>query len=287
MFTDNYLMIDELAMIGINQRMECIKAIDIKLDKALISSMAEDKEVPLLAAPVLQKEGKRAMISINGPMMFNPGLFEQVVFGAASTQEIMAAVQDVSQDSNIESVLFQINSPGGEARQMHVLADQVKNLSSIKQTASLNTGMMASAAYYVGSQAGKVFSSDKFNETGSIGTVTVMADQSEAAKMAGIKVIKIATGPLKGAGMTGTAITADMVASVQAKVDQLQEGFSNAVERGRPNADMQDGSEARSGQSFFQADAERLGLSDGIKSMEEVFSFLDQGSQAARLRRTI
>lgn len=287
MFTDNYLMIDELAMIGINQRMECIKAIDIKLDKALISSMAEDKEVPLLAAPVLQKEGKRAMISINGPMMFNPGLFEQVVFGAASTQEIMAAVQDVSQDSNIESVLFQINSPGGEARQMHVLADQVKNLSSIKQTASLNTGMMASAAYYVGSQAGKVFSSDKFNETGSIGTVTVMADQSEAAKMAGIKVIKIATGPLKGAGMTGTAITADMVASVQAKVDQLQEGFSNAVERSRPNADMQDGSEARSGQSFFQADAERLGLSDGIKSMEEVFSFLDQGSQAARLRRTI
>jgi ClpP class serine protease len=287
MFTDNYLMIDELAMIGINQRMECIKAIDIKLDKALISSMAEDKEVPLLSAPVLQKEGKRAMISINGPMMFNPGLFEQVVFGAASTQEIMAAVQDVSQDSNIESVLFQINSPGGEARQMHVLADQVKNLSSIKQTASLNTGMMASAAYYVGSQAGKVFSSDKFNETGSIGTVTVMADQSEAAKMAGIKVIKIATGPLKGAGMTGTAITADMVASVQAKVDQLQEGFSNAVERSRPNADMQDGSEARSGQSFFQADAERLGLSDGIKSMEEVFSFLDQGSQAARLRRTI
>jgi ClpP class serine protease len=287
MFTDNYLMIDELAMIGINQRMECIKAIDIKLDKALISSMAEDNEVPLLSAPVLQKEGKRAMISINGPMMFNPGLFEQVVFGAASTQEIMAAVQDVSQDSNIESVLFQINSPGGEARQMHVLADQVKNLSSIKQTASLNTGMMASAAYYVGSQAGKVFSADKFNETGSIGTVTVMADQSEAAKMAGIKVIKIATGPLKGAGMTGTAITADMVASVQAKVDQLQEGFSNAVERGRPNADMQDGSEARSGQSFFQADAERLGLSDGIKSMEEVFSFLDQGSQAARLRRTI
>jgi ClpP class serine protease len=274
-------------MYGINQRMECIKAIDIKLDKALISSMAEDKEVSILSAPILQKEGNRAMISINGPMMFNPGLFEQVVFGAASTQEIMAAVQDVSQDSKIDSVLFKINSPGGEARQMHILADQVKSLSSVKQTAALNTGMMASAAYYVGSQAGKVFSSDKFNETGSIGTVTVMADQSEAAKMAGIKVIKIATGPLKGAGMTGTAITADMVESVQAKVNQLQEGFSNAVERARPNADMQDGSEARSGQSFFQADAERLGLIDGIKSMEEVFTYLSQGSQAAKLRRSI
>ena len=191
------------------------------------------------------------------------------------------------QDKKIDQVLFDINSPGGEASQIHILADKVKSLSGVKQTAALNTGMMASASYYVGSQAGKVFSTDKFNETGSIGTVTVMADQSEAAKMAGIKVIKIATGPLKGAGMTGTEITADMVDAVQSKVNQLQEGFSNAVERSRPDADMADGSEARSGQSFFQADAERLGLSDGIKTVQEVFDYLNQGSRAARLRKTI
>jgi ClpP class serine protease len=287
MFKDSYLMIDELAMIGINQRMECIKKIDIKLDKALIESMVEESEVSLLGKPVLQKEGNRAMISISGPMMFEPGLFEQVIFGASSTQKLMAAVADVAQDSSIDKVLFNINSPGGEAKQMHILAAQVKTLSAMKQTASLNTGMMASAAYYIGSQASKVFSTDKFNETGSIGTVTVMADQSEAAKMAGIKVIKIATGPLKGAGMTGTAITADMVDAVQKKVNQLQEGFSSAVERGRPNADMADGSEARSGQSFFQEDAERLGLSDGIKSLDEAFEFLDQGSRANNLRRSI
>ncbi len=287
MFKDNYLMIDELAMIGINQRIECIKSIDIKLDKAFIQTMADDETVSIMGTPVLQKTENRAMISINGPMMFNPGMFERIVFSAVSTQEVMAAVQDVSQDSAIDQVLFDINSPGGEATQMHILAGQVKALSGMKQTAALNTGMMASAAYYVGSQAGKVFSTDKFNETGSIGTVTVMADQSEAAKMAGIKVIKIATGPLKGAGMAGTVITADMVEAVQNKVNQIQEGFSAAVERGRPNADMADGSEARSGQSFFQADAERLGLSDGIKSLQQAFDFLDQGARANNLRRSI
>ena len=178
MFKDNYLMIDELAMIGINQRMECIKSIDIKLDKAFIQSMAEDKEVSLMGTPVLQKEGNRAMISINGPMMFNPGMFEKLIFGATSTQELMAAVQDVSQDSAIDQVLFDINSPGGEAHQMHVLAEQVKSLSGMKQTVALNTGMMASAAFFVGSQANKVFSTDKFNETGSIGTVTVLGSSS-------------------------------------------------------------------------------------------------------------
>ena len=276
-------MVDSLAMAGINQQVECIEPFKQELTKF----MADDKEAMIMNKPVLQKDGNRAMISINGPMMLNPGLFERVMFDAVSTQDLMAAVDDVAQDNKIDQVLFDINSPGGEASQIHILADKVKSLSGVKQTAALNTGMMASASYYVGSQAGKVFSTDKFNETGSIGTVTVMADQSEAAKMAGIKVIKIATGPLKGAGMTGTEITADMVDSVQSKVNQLQEGFSNAVERSRPYADMADGSEARSGQSFFQADAERLGLSDGIKTVQEVFNYLDQGSRANRLRKTI
>ena len=276
-------MVDSLAMAGINQQVECIEPFKQELTKF----MADDKESMIMNKPVLQKDGNRAMISINGPMMLNPGLFERVMFDAVSTQDLMAAVDDVAQDNKIDQVLFDINSPGGEASQIHILADKVKSLSGVKQTAALNTGMMASASYYVGSQAGKVFSTDKFNETGSIGTVTVMADQSEAAKMAGIKVIKIATGPLKGAGMTGTEITADMVDAVQSKVNQLQEGFSNAVERSRPDADMADGSEARSGQSFFQADAERLGLSDGIKTVQEVFDYLNQGSRAARLRKTI
>jgi ClpP class serine protease len=283
MFKNNYLMVDSLAMAGINQQIECIEPFKQELTKF----MADDKEAMIMNKPVLQKDGNRAMISINGPMMLNPGLFERVMFDAVSTQDLMAAVDDVAQDNKIDQVLFDINSPGGEASQIHILADKVKSLSGVKQTAALNTGMMASASYYVGSQAGKVFSTDKFNETGSIGTVTVMADQSEAAKMAGIKVIKIATGPLKGAGMTGTEITADMVDAVQSKVNQLQEGFSNAVERSRPDADMADGSEARSGQSFFQADAERLGLSDGIKTVQEVFNYLDQGSRANRLRKTI
>jgi len=283
MFKNNYLMVDSLAMVGINQQVECIEPFRKELTKLMI----DDNEAKILNKPVLQKSDNRAMISINGPMMFNPGLFERVMFDAVSTQDLMKAVEDVKQDDKINQVLFDINSPGGEANQMHILAQQVKELSGLKQTAALNTGMMASAAYYGGSQAGKVFSTDKFNETGSIGTVTVMADQSEAAKMAGIKVIKIATGPLKGSGITGTEITADMVESVQKKVNQLQEGFSSAVTSGRPNADMSDGSEARSGQSFFQADAERLGLSDGIKSVQQAFDFLDQGARAQNLRRSI
>jgi len=274
---------DELSMQNIRQRIDNIDP----FKKELKELMQDGEGKPFIQKPVLQKEGNRAMISINGPMMLNPGLFERVMFDAVSTQDLMAAVQDVAQDSKIDQVLFDINSPGGEASKIDVLADQVNALSKVKQTAALNNGMMASAAYYVGSQAGKVFSTHKFNETGSIGTVTALVDSSKAFENEGHKVYKIATGELKGAGMYGTEISQSFINSVQSKVDALQADFSIAVERSRPDADMADGSEARSGQSFFQADAERLGLSDGIKTIQEAFDYLNQGSRAARLRKTI
>ena len=147
--------------------------------------------------------------------------------------------------------------------------------------------MMCSSAYFIGSQAGYVFSPDGLTVTGSIGTVTLIADHSKAAEMAGIKIHKIATGELKAAGAMGTELTTGMIEHIQKKINKMQENFSNAVSSKRPNADMSDGSEARSGASFFQADAERLGLSDGIKSIEEAFQFLEQGNRASKIRQSI
>jgi signal peptide peptidase SppA len=279
MFNDPYLMIDEIHLNNLVQKSGIIENINIKsVDMADV-----DGEELMIGTPVLQKAGSRAMISIDGPIAFNPSLIDRLIFNAVSTQDIMKAVADVSQDDQIESVVFNINSPGGEATKIHQVADMVDSLSKQKATASVNTGIMASAAYFIGSQVGKIFAEDKLNETGSIGTVTVINDYSEAAKQAGIKVTKIATGPLKGAGMMGTPITADIINMVQKKVNRIQENFSQAVER-RRDADMSDGSEARSGQSFFFEEAQQLGLIDGIKTIDQAFEYLEQGNSFKRLK---
>jgi len=283
MFTKPYLMMDLFSSHKINQRIANIEPFKQELIKLLEDGESDHK----MGKPVLQKDGSRALVTIHGLMMLNPDLFDRVIFGATSTSDLIAAMDDLAQDGSIDQVLFDINSPGGEASQIDTLAGRIKNLSSLKQTASLNTGMMASAAYYAGSQANKVFSTHKFNETGSIGTVTALIDDSQVFKNEGYIVHNIATGELKGQGMSGVEISQGFIDSVQKKVDALQDDFSSAVESSRPDADMSDGSEARSGQSFFQADAERLGLSDGIKTVQQVFDFLDQGSRANRLRKTI
>lgn len=287
MFNSPYLMIDEISLITLMKKSENIQSINIEIDKTIIKQDSIEIEKAFNLKPVLQKEGNKAIIQIDGPIVFNPLLIERIIFSAVSTQEIMKAVADVSQDDDIELIVFAINSPGGEAFKMHVLSDMIHALSMQKATAAVNTGLMASAAFFIGSQTNKIFVEDHLNETGSIGTVTVLRDFTEAAKMAGIKVTKIATGPLKGAGITGTPITSEMIQSVQEKVDKIQEGFSSAVERMRPTADMSDGSEARSGQSFFFEKAQELGLVDDIKNIDQAFEFLEHGISFSKLKQSI
>lgn len=284
MFNNQYLMIDELYLNGMNNQFT--PKMQEALDSA-VAKMSDHGEALVIGVPVLQKEGRRAMININGPMKLNPNILDKIIHSAVSTQEVNAAVLDVAQDTQIESVVFNINSPGGEANMINNVADRVAQLSSMKATAAVNTGMMCSASYFIGSQAGKVFSSDLLSETGSIGTVGFINDHTKQAEMSGIKVFKIATGVLKGAGHMGTEITPEILKHIQGKIDRRQEDFSNAVSSKRPDADMSDGSEARSGASFFHDDAMRLGLVDGIKTIEQAFEFLEQGNRASQLRQSI
>lgn len=277
MFNNPFLMIDSFSFHNLSQKIKMA-------DKIVIKAEELNNIDPM--SNVLQKAGARAMINIEGPIAFNPSMIERLFFGATSTQDIMQAVADVAKDSKIKSVVFKVNSGGGEAHKMHVLADMIHGLSQQKATATLNTGMMASAAYYAGSQTGKIFLDDKMNQTGSIGTAVMLHDTKGLAEKEGIKVIPVTTGPLKALPAQGVEISEDLIQYVQERVNDLQEGFNDAVMRVRPNADMSDGAEARTGKTFSFQKANDLGLVDGIKSLHEVFSMLEAGNKLAKMRRS-
>ena len=65
MFNSNYLMIDQLSLNSLMSRSELIKSVDFHIDKAVIKMADHELEEAFNFAPVLQKEGSRAMISIN------------------------------------------------------------------------------------------------------------------------------------------------------------------------------------------------------------------------------
>jgi len=277
MFNEPYLMIDTLGLSAIMQKAKALKTVQIS---------AEDIE-NLPGANMVQKSGDKALINIDGPIVYGASIIDKLIFGAVDTQEIMNAVAEVTADSKIKDVVMAWNSPGGSAHKMHVLSDMIHNMAQVKNTASVNTGLMASAAYFAGSQAGSVFTDDTMNRTGSIGTKVILHDTSGMFEKMGVEVIPIATGDFKAMLDDGVKITEEHIEAVTEIVNELQENFNNAVMRARPDSDMSDGSEARSGKTFSYQKANDLGLVDGVKSVEEAFKFLSLGRRASKLRQSI
>ena len=276
MFNEFIMQIDDLAFRAL-----------YKKSKLIQGSIDEEQLKDIQMGSMVQKDGKRALINVDGAIVYGASMLDKLFFGAVDTKDIMKAVADVANDSKITDIVFAINSPGGTAKKMNVVADMVYALSQKKNVASVNTGIMASAAYYFGSQAGAVFVDDEYNHTGSIGTKAILYDDSQMFENAGIKVIPVATGEFKAMLEQGVEITEDHIGIIQEMVNEMQEGFNMAVERTRTQSDMSDGSEARNGLSYSYNKAQELGLVDGVKSVEEAFNFLGQRSRLSKLRQSI
>ena len=277
MFNYQFLQISDFGYNEIMSQLEKIKHIEfLSMDKAIVTEQRDSRTVSDGGNELIQKLGSRAMITVNGPFMYNPGPFQRWFMGAVDTQEIMDAVEEAQNDDDIETVLFVWNSPGGSTQKLHVLSSMIFELSKLKTTASLNVGSMNSAAYHVGSQARKIFVDDKMNSTGSIGTKAIIKDSSEHFKQIGVEVIPITTGPLKEMFEPGVKVSEEVKTYVRDRVNEEQGLFNDSVQRARQHVDVSDGAEARSGADFTFSDAERLGLVDGLKSLGEAFTELEQ-----------
>jgi protease-4 len=283
-----YLQMETMSAIDLMRKIDAPLTVSAKQTiEAIITQGADIDLAALGVKPVLQKEKSRALITIDGPIAYNASIVDKVIFGAVDSKDILQACMDVMQDNSIKDVVLAVNSPGGNAYKLHQVADAVYQMSRVKNTASVNVGMMASAGYRIGSQANNVFVDDQYNMTGSIGTKTVLYDHSEQSKMMGIEVITVDTGPFKSFGQLGTKITEEHVEMVKDRINEMQSVFNMEVERTRVNADMSDGSEGRSGKVFSFQKAQELGLVDGLKSVNEAFDFLSMGRRVSKLKQSI
>lgn len=205
-----------------------------------------------------------AVIPIQGVITPQPDFFSAIFGGGNTSLDVLTAqIQEAMERSDVDSVLYNVNSGGGRASGVDEAASLLAKASTIKPSAAQITGSMGSAAYYLGSQAGKVFFSSRTDMAGSIGTRIILEDTSERYKEMGIRVIPIHTGSMKSVGIDGLPITEEQVAVMQNHVDQLQGFFEESVQSGRPGIDI---SKVNNGQMFLAEEAVQLGLADGIQS---------------------
>ena len=175
--------------------------------------------------PELMVESGIAVIQIDGMMMKG---FSK--FGGTSTVQVRQQLREAVANDEVSQILLVIDSPGGHVAGTKELADEVHLASQSKPVIAQIEDLGASAALWVASQASEVYA-NATAEIGSIGVVAVLHDTSEAFEREGVKVHVVSTGNMKGAMTDGTKITDEMIASVQDKVDALNEFFINAVDR--------------------------------------------------------
>lgn len=229
--------------------------------------------------PVI-REGNTAIVSLSGPMMKNAGWLK--FYGFADTREVRAAVRSAVADDEVDQIMLRIDSPGGEVDGTAELAEDVRKAGKIKRVIAQSDGMIASAAYWVASQASAIYAG-RMDWIGSIGVRTLIYDFSAMFEEAGIRAVPIDTGPFKSAGAMGTPLTADQEAYFQGLVDDNFTEFRKAVQSGRGLADAQFEA-VGDGRVFSTPDAVQLGLIDRIQTMDETIgNFRQQATRKARL----
>lgn len=207
--------------------------------------------------PLYEVENGVATIKLHGALMRNPPWWLR---SATDLNKAIEAAESVDDDSSVETVMFDVSSPGGSIVGTVELGDAIHAIK--KPTHTHTPDLMASAALWAGVQSDRVTASPSAM-VGSIGVYSARYDWSKAFKEMGIEAVVAKTSELKGAGIFGAPITKAQRDEAQRVVMEAGEMFIEAVARGRKmSADR--ARELATAQVWFAAEAASKGLIDGV-----------------------
>lgn len=183
-----------------------------------------------------------------------------------STLDVKNTIKKANNDPNVKSILLHIDSPGGTVSGVGDLADYIKN--NKKQINAYCEDLTASAAYWVASQCGTIYSSPH-TLIGSLGTYTVIYDMSEMYEKEGIKTIVIRSSALKAPGIPGEEVQDAQIASIQREVMAINDDFMQSIQSSRGQIIK---NEAYTGQVYLAPEALELGLVDKLLTFEDTIT---------------
>ncbi|HEV2970635.1 MAG TPA: S49 family peptidase [Pirellulales bacterium] len=243
-----------------------LKRIDIRAHVADSLASSTNRQPPRAARRTYSMAGSTAIVPLSGALM----KAESSLNLSTSTVFARRQVRQAAADEGVAGILLVIDSAGGTTAGTSDLAADVARAAKSKPVLAYCEDLCAAAAYWIASQATKVFA----NATaivGSIGSFMVIEDSSQRAENEGVKVHVIRAGKFKGAGCPGTPIDEEFLENWQSIIDNLNEHFLRAVAAGRglsPEAVR----ELADGRAHLAATAQAKRLIDGVKTIDEVLA---------------
>lgn len=226
----------------------------------------------------LSKLENVAIMQIGGPLFKSENLFTRIL-GFVHYEEIAGVLNDVLNDSSIDTLVLAMDTPGGQTAGLSELSEKLDAFASQKRLIVQVEGLLASAGYYIAAHAHKIYAK-RMDLVGSIGVRMMVYDFSEMFAKEGIRAIPIDTGQYKSAGARGTEVTEAQQAEFQRIVDHYFDDFLTSVAHGR-RMDRKDLALLADGRIFFATEAVIDGLIDGVQGLELTLSDYVNQKQAS------
>ena len=228
--------------------------------------------------PAPRTSGAVAVIPVHGVIAHR---YFEASSGMTSADEISAMFRRALQSDDVGTILFDISSPGGTVAGVPELAAEIFAARDQKRIVAHANGLMASAAYWIGSQAHEVVMI-KSGDVGSIGVYSLHEDWSGYLEKEGIKITALKFGDRKIEGAPWEPLDEEARAEFQSRVNAIGRDFQAAVARGR-GVDVADvRRDFGDGRVFGAKEAKKRGLVDRVATFDETITRLTKGRGGGR-----
>ena len=224
-----------------------------------------------------------AVIQMSGVIGPKANLFMDIS-GGTSAQLLRNEILAAAEDPKVKSAILYADSPGGNVLGIAEGAAAWKAFAEQKPALTFSDGTLASAAYWWGSAASKVFISGPMVNVGSIGVRTEHIDTSMADAARGVKRTIIKAGAYKAAG--DGPLDPKTLEYRQAQVDYLYSLFVDTVAAHR-GVDIETVlKNMADGRVFIGQQAVDAGLVDGFATLEDLIAQMAENPTAVAPLRT-
>jgi capsid assembly protease len=214
-----------------------------------------------------RRTGTVALIPVYGTIFPRANLFT-MMSGGATVDGLRAAFREAMADDTVASVVMEFDSPGGQVDGIEELATEIREARGRKPIVAIANSLMASAAYYLASQADEIVATPS-SIVGSIGVVTYHQDFSRQLEMEGVAPTIIAMPPAKAEGSPMVPLSDEARTHIEQMVGDYYGQFVATVAKGRGVSAETVRRDYGGGRVLTAKRAQQAGMVDRIDTLDE------------------
>ncbi len=221
--------------------------------------------------------GRVSVIPIRGIITHRESLRQQI-FGGTSIETLTQQFRQALSDRNTLGIVFDVDSPGGEATGIQELADEIFRSRAKKKTIAVANGCALAGAYWLASAAEELVVTQS-GQVGSIGVVAQHENLSGAFGKAGVRITLISAGKFKTDGNSAEPLSDSARAHMQRTVNAIHGKFISDVARGRNESIERVRNRFGRGRSVLASMALGMGMVDKIATLDQTIARFASGRE--------